>query len=279
MSTEFLRLAEAAAVLGVGDTTLKRWTEENRIACERTLGGHRRFRRADVLKLKAQLSGEPVPTPAARPDVSGTREWLDETPDPAEPSLVYARLLALRSRCRDWAEAGDKLCSGILTEIGERWMAGKMTCAQEHAMSRSFEVALSRISHQFPVPPSAASVVLACPPGERHTLGLTLVETVLRERGLNVHFLGGDVPVKDIVETVRRFRPIALGLSASSCPRPSLELDEPARAAAAVCLEVHARLLLGGGASWPPTRGAVRFRTLIDLATSLESVLPKPAVA
>ena len=96
---------------------------------------------------------------------------------------------------------------------------------------------------------------------------------------MNVHFLGGDVPVKDIVETVRRFRPIALGLSASSCPRPSLELEEPSRAAASVCLETHARLLLGGGAQWPPTRGAVRFRTLIDLATSLESVLPKPAVA
>ena len=277
--TDLLRLADAATLLGVGDTTLKRWTEENRIPCERTLGGHRRFRRADVVRLKAQLAGTPPPTETTRPDGSDTRSWLDDVPDPAEPGLVVARIVTLRARCRDWAEAGDQLCSGILTEIGERWVAGKMTCAQEHAMSRSLEVALSRVSHQFIVPPNAPTVVLACPPGERHTLGLTLVETLLRERGIGVHFLGGDVPVRDIVESVRRFRPVALGLSASSCPRPTTDLEEASRAGAFVCQETKTKLLLGGGAVWPPTRGAVRFLTLSDLARSLESILPKSAVA
>lgn len=275
-----IKLAEAALILGVGDTTLKRWTEENRIACERTLGGHRRFRRSEVLRLKASLSGEsPASATAPRSPVAESREWLDGVPDPAEPSLVLARLVTLRSRCRDWAEAGDQLCAGVLTEIGERWNAGKMTCAEEHAMSRSLEVALTRIAHQFPVAPTAPSVVLACPAGERHTLGLTLVETLLRERGINVHFLGGDVPSQDLVAAVRRFRPIALGLSASSCPRPLADLEEPARVAATVCGETRARLLIGGGANWPPTRGAVRFLTLNELARSLDSILPKPAIA
>ena len=42
LPSSILRLSEAARLLGVGDTTLKRWTEEGRIVCERTLGGHRR---------------------------------------------------------------------------------------------------------------------------------------------------------------------------------------------------------------------------------------------
>lgn len=277
---DLIRLADAAAILGVGDTTLKRWTEENRIACERTLGGHRRFRRAEVLRLRSALSGEPAPVEAERAkNPAGSAEWLDGTPDPANPTLVHARLVTLRSRCADWAEAGDQLCSGVLTEIGERWRTGKITCAEEHAMSRSLEVALSRIAHQFTVDPNAPSIVLACPPGERHTLGLTLVETILRERGINAHFLGGDVPTSDIVATVRKFRPVALGLSASSCPRPQADLDEPARAAAAVCLETRARLLLGGGANWPPTRGATRFMMLTDLARALDTLVPKSIVA
>ena len=279
-TSSLIKLAEAAAILGVGDTTLKRWTEENRIVCERTLGGHRRFRKAEVLRLKASLSGEPAAVAVEpRADTTGTRDWLDGAPDPAEPSLVLARLVTLRSRCGDWAEAGDRLCAGVLTEIGERWMTGKITCAEEHAMSRSLEVALTRIAHQLPVAPTAPSVVLACPSGERHTLGLTLVETLLRERGVNVHYLGGDVPAQDIVTAVRRFRPVALGLSASSCPRPLADLEEPARAAASVCVETRCRLLLGGGANWPPTRGAFRFMTLIELSRSLDSILPKPAVA
>jgi excisionase family DNA binding protein len=277
-NSPLIKLAEAAQILGVGDTTLKRWTEENRIACERTLGGHRRFRRAEVLRLKASLAGEPAPAAVeARTDATGTRDWVEGAPDPAEPSLMLARLLTLRSRCRDWAEAGDRVCAGVLTEIGERWNAGKITCAEEHAMSRSLEVALTRIAHQFPIAPNAPSVVLACPSGERHTLGLTLVETLLRERGVNVHFLGGDVPAQDLVAAVRRFRPVALGLSASSCPRPTTDLEEPARAAASVCAETRCRLLLGGGANWPPTRGAFRFLTLSDLSRSLDSILPKSA--
>jgi len=205
-SSDMLRLSEAARLLQVGDTTLKRWTEEGRITYERTLGGHRRFRRDDVLRLRGHLMGErPVAEePADSPD---SRRWLDVPGDPTEPTAMTGRLMLLRSESRDWAETCDRLCSGLLTEIGERWSVGKMTCAQEHAMSRSLEVALAKIGHQFAVSPSAATMVLACPPGERHTLGLTMVELVLRERGFRVQFLGSDVPAHDIVETVRKVRP------------------------------------------------------------------------
>ena len=276
---DMMRLSEAARLLAVGDTTLKRWTEEGRIPCDRTLGGHRRFRRDDVLRLRSQLTGEAAPAAPARPDDADSRTWLDAPGDPTEPTALLSRLLLLRSQSRDWAEAGDKLCSGLLSEIGERWAVGKMTCAQEHAMTRSVEVSLARISHQFPVAPGAPVVVLACPSGERHTLGLTLVETVLRERGVRVHFLGGDVPSPDLVEAIHRLKPAAVGLSASSCPRPSVDLAEPARVAAAACQEIRARLFLGGSAAWPPTRGAQRVLTLIDLVQTLEPVLPKPIVA
>jgi len=279
---DLLRLSDAAALLGVGDTTLKRWTEENRIPCERTLGGHRRFRRSAVLAWKAAHSGASTGAPAPGQDApapvaasTDARTWLDAESDPAEPTRVHAHLVTLRSRCRDWAETGDRLCSGLLSEIGSRWMSGTLTCAQEHAMTRSIEIGISRISHQFPIAPNAPCVVLACPAGERHTLGLTLVEAVLRERGVQVHFLGPDVPSRDLVDAVRRIGPIAVGLSASSCPRPSIELEEAASAAAAVCAEKRARLLLGGGAAWPPTKGARRFLTLTELARAIDELVPK----
>ena len=45
---QFLSSAEAARVLGVHAASLKRWSDQGRIDCVRTPGGHRRFRRADV---------------------------------------------------------------------------------------------------------------------------------------------------------------------------------------------------------------------------------------
>jgi excisionase family DNA binding protein len=272
--SDMLRLSEAARLLQVGDTTLKRWTEEGRISFERTLGGHRRFRRDDVMRLRSQLMGEKpaVEEPVDSPD---SRRWLDVPGDPTEPTALMGRLMLLRSESRDWAETCDRLCSGLLTEIGERWANGKMTCAQEHAMSRSLEVAIAKIAHQFPVSPTAPTMILACPPGERHTLGLTMVELVLRERGFKVQFLGADVPAHDIVEQVRKARPVGVGLGASACARPSGELAEPARTVAQACQEVGAKFFLGGGAAWPPVRGATRVLTLMDLTMLVDPLLPK----
>lgn len=280
---ETLRLSEAARVLGVGDTTLKRWTEEGRIVCERTAGGHRRFRREVVLQFRSRMGGEtaaehaPADGPSDEVREGDSRAWLDEPGDPSEPIAMSARLLDLRAKSRDWAEAGDRLCAGLLTEIGERWISGRLTCAEEHALSRSVEAALVKVAHAMPVTERAPLMVLACIAGERHTLGLSLVETAVRERGMAVKFLGADVPTHDIVRAIRAHRPVAVGLTASRHPRPTADLLEPARAVAQACAEVGARLFLGGGGNWPPVRGAQRVYTLMDLVTALAPVLPRPA--
>jgi excisionase family DNA binding protein len=275
---ETIRLSEAARVLGVGDTTLKRWTEEGRIACERTAGGHRRFRRDVVAAFRARMSGERPAAVVEAPDRGvDSRTWLDEPGDPAEPTAMSARLLALRATSDDWAEAADRLCAGLLSEIGERWAQGRLTCAEEHALSRSVESALIRVAHAMPVAPDAPVMVLACPAGERHTLGLSLVETAVRERGMAIRYLGADVPTGDIVKVVKSVRPVAVGLSASRHPRPASELLEPARVVAQACAEVGARLFLGGGGNWPAVRGAQRALTIMDVVRALAPVLPRPA--
>ena len=61
MSHDYLSTREAAHVLGVGTTSIKRWAEEGSLHCIKTAGGHRRFLRADVLafrSLKAEGVGE-----------------------------------------------------------------------------------------------------------------------------------------------------------------------------------------------------------------------------
>ena len=45
---EFLTPGEVARLLHVSPKTVNRWANEGRIACIVTLGGHRRFARAEV---------------------------------------------------------------------------------------------------------------------------------------------------------------------------------------------------------------------------------------
>ena len=55
-----LTKAEAAAILGIAPRTLRDWTDAGEVACLRTVGGHRRYRRSDVVSLRDRLTVDPA---------------------------------------------------------------------------------------------------------------------------------------------------------------------------------------------------------------------------
>jgi excisionase family DNA binding protein len=54
---EYLTPGEVARILHVSPKTINRWATDKLIPCIVTLGGHRRFRREDVLAVSARMSG------------------------------------------------------------------------------------------------------------------------------------------------------------------------------------------------------------------------------
>ena len=50
--------SEVAALFGVDPKTVTRWARSGRLASIKTPGGHRRYRRVDVLALFAELSAQ-----------------------------------------------------------------------------------------------------------------------------------------------------------------------------------------------------------------------------
>ncbi len=53
-----MTVAEVAQQFGVSSKTVSRWAREGKIKAVRTLGGHRRFREADVFGLLDEMSGD-----------------------------------------------------------------------------------------------------------------------------------------------------------------------------------------------------------------------------
>ena len=77
---EWLRLAEAAAALGVSHNTLRHWSDEGRVRSYRSPGGHRRYRRGDIEALFPGAIADAGA--AARLDRSGPEEaWRDSALD------------------------------------------------------------------------------------------------------------------------------------------------------------------------------------------------------
>ncbi|MBX6754925.1 MAG: helix-turn-helix domain-containing protein, partial [Thermorudis peleae] len=50
-SERWLTIDEASRLLGVGQSTLRRWSDSGKLPVYRTAGGHRRFRESDVLAM------------------------------------------------------------------------------------------------------------------------------------------------------------------------------------------------------------------------------------
>ena len=55
---EYLSAGEVARLLHVSPKTISRWAELDLIPCLVTLGGHRRFHRADVEVIARRMEGE-----------------------------------------------------------------------------------------------------------------------------------------------------------------------------------------------------------------------------
>jgi excisionase family DNA binding protein len=58
---EYLRVGRAAALLHVSPQTLTRWAIEDRVQFDVTIGGHRRFPRSEIDRLRRELHGPPPP--------------------------------------------------------------------------------------------------------------------------------------------------------------------------------------------------------------------------
>jgi hypothetical protein len=86
--------------------------------------------------------------------------------------------------------------------------------------------------------------LLACPPDERHDLGLIAFGLALRNRGWRIDFLGSDTPTASLVEASRAIQPALLVISAAAP-----ELLSPLRPQLEELARSHRLAIAGAGAS------------------------------
>ena len=86
----------------------------------------------------------------------------------------------------------------IMKDLGERWESGEIRPAQEHLVSAAIRSVLGSLLRTLPNSPRARTLVFATAAGERHELGLLCAAVLAATRGINVVYLGPDLPASDI---------------------------------------------------------------------------------
>lgn len=269
-----------AAMLGVSEATVKRWSDAGTLRCFRTAGGHRKFRLRDV---KAFLSDQRDDVPAQVAPITSLTTDQAEVRALALASDVDGLVSFIanqRLKGVSLAETFDQVFAPAMRDIGEGWSRGRVSAAQEHIASAAIGDMLARIRPL--VERSSRSdkgrALCACLGEERHDIGVRMVALVLVAEGYRVATAGANVPASDLAMMIAGNPPSIVALSASDCAEVGT-LERDLAIVASACTSGRTQIIVGGAGFYllkelPPQ--VTRFTRLEELvATTDGSAAPR----
>jgi methanogenic corrinoid protein MtbC1 len=281
-----LRIGELSRRVGLSPELLRAWeTRYGVVRPERTPGGLRLYSQDDerrVRRMQAHIeaglsaaeaarltNGEAdAPraevTPAALADILVALERsFDELDDGAAHAAIDELL-----RVATLPVAVSGVILPFLRRLGERWETASVSVAHEHFASNVIGGRLRALSAGWGQG-TGPMALLACPPGERHDLGLLSFALILREDGWRITYLGEETPLREVARTADAVRPDVVVLAAVMAEHflaAAGEVESLAR---------RTRVLIGGAGASPAVAQQVGAdflgEDMIAAATKLKS--------
>ncbi len=105
----------------------------------------------------------------------------------------------------------NQLIFPFLERIGMLWQTNHINPGQEHLVTNVIRQKLIvGIENASPLIQSKKTILLFLPEGEYHELGLLYMYFLLKSRGIQVFYLGANVPVKDVIFVTEIKKPAQL---------------------------------------------------------------------
>jgi MerR family transcriptional regulator, light-induced transcriptional regulator len=269
-----VRIGELSRRVGVAPETLRAWEQRyGLLHPSRTAGGYRVYNRADearALRMRELIDSGWAAAQAAQA-VRTVPAGREDTPTPVgvddAAKELLGRLLAFDASAGQ--EAFDRLLGSrsldvmlrdvvlpVLREVGERWARGEISVAQEHFATELITGRLHGLARDWDRG-LGPRVVLACPAGERHDIGLLCCGLALDRRGWRVTYLGPDTPIDALDSAVRSIDPSLVVIGAVQ--------PGPLRAAADALAGLAGRVTIAvGGAGASPALAAAAGAMLLE---------------
>ncbi|UJF33999.1 MerR family transcriptional regulator [Paenibacillus hexagrammi] len=241
-------IKKVSEMLNIPAVTIRAWENRYRIVTPlRTEGGHRLYSDADIETLRWVKQQ----TEDNKMKISEAVYLLQQQKKPAVPSSLHKvtpqhrneiierliqsfinlsseqanELIDFAFSMYNFEDVFHTILTPALYRIGELWETGHITVAQEHFAT---QLVLQRL-HQFfrilPVQPHYPKALAFCPEGEFHQMGIMLFSLFLRNKGVEVIYLGPNTPYEGLTELIESKSIYAVAASISS-PKLSPALEE-----------------------------------------------------
>lgn len=224
-SSSYLSTLQAAEVLGVSVSTIKRWVDEGVLPAHRTPGGHRKLLRAEVLSLARRgqlpqadlgaLTAVPSKDHPADPEALATAlfEALLEGRGP-EVTAIVRRAYALGVAIETLA---DRVLAPVMAKVGHQWETTRLDVWQEHRATQLCAAALHDLKEELHTRAERNRPVAVggTPEGDPYLLATELAQMVLLDAGWDAVQLGANTPLQSLARATRELHPRLIWVSVS----------------------------------------------------------------
>ncbi len=238
-----LTSSQAALLLRVHESSVKRWSNGGELRSEKTAGGHRRIRFSDLMAFCERqafdadlLFFKPHEEEVARAalaareqgDFAGVQELVLRFCDTEAPRWLV-KLIRYLNEAVDLplSRLFDAALGGALGEVGRQWQTGARTIALEHRFTQKVLDALHGLlnAHEDAaetIAPAASPdavrkphAIVGCAEACHHEIGSFMARLLLLRAGWTVTYLGANVPYEEIagIQELERAQLVCIGFA------------------------------------------------------------------
>jgi MerR family transcriptional regulator, light-induced transcriptional regulator len=223
---KFLTTRQLARLWLVSEATIKRWADTGQLTSSRTVGGHRRFPVAEVMRFQTErnLGGSAAGAYAATAtaearlfDAAGTESQFFNAISEGHAAEATALLLEAHMLGVPLERIFDEVVATSLRRVGDRWEAYEMSVADEHvATSAATRAVVSLAASVRRAGVHAGEAVCCAAEDELHTLPVLCTQALLEGAGWGVRNLGAHTPFFALAEYVAKHRPTLVCVSSTT---------------------------------------------------------------
>ena len=269
---------QVALALGVSESSLKRWCDQGKISATKTLGGHRRIHRADVLEfvrtnnqqlVNREVLGLPPSLDKPNPTIDNQKDDFVRALLAGDETLVERIFFDLYLNSNPLHLIFDRLIAESFHKIGELWECENAEIYQERRSCEICQRLLYRVRQLVPEPKSNLVAFGGTLSGDVYSLPTMMTELILRREGYSATSLGNSIPGHSYIKAIQELQPQLVWISVSFVPDRDLFIGEFNRLAES-CEQHAAALVVGGSALTPELRRKIKFSSYCDTMEQLK---------
>jgi excisionase family DNA binding protein len=221
---KFLTTRQLARLWHVSEATIKRWADTGQLNSGRTVGGHRRFPVADVMRFQTERglgasAGAATQRHGAEAALFDTaeadRQFFAAITD-GHAAEAAALLLEAHMTGAPLERIFDEVVTASMRRVGDRWESDEMSVAEEHLATSTAAHAVESLAGSVRRAGAQAPRAVCCAAeDELHTLPVLCAQALLWGAGWEARNLGGHTPFFALAEYVSRHRPALVCVSST----------------------------------------------------------------